>query len=355
MYKQHDLHMDHATEPVTLMTQLNHNLPHLADPKTAFGFRHVHQLDFATSGVLCVATTKKAAGNASKLFSARLTSKFYLALVDGHTPWDSTSCSLAVGEDKSDPRGFRMATEDQIDRYVGGGPHSGEAYTEFHVIARGTLDGSSGDGRKVTKLLMVPQSGRRHQLRVHMNSLGHPIVGDVAYTGDGSVPRMMLHAWRLKLPFPRQPEPVCVGTADPFPFRVAGARESNKGAAAVNTRAAVAAAGATAIIGAVAVSTLRARSTTSAVFVAGAAAVAAGCYYVYSARRGADREAAPAAEAKEVEHVQLEGCVHTLPPELSFDVSHVLRMLRGGGGEGSDVPPPAEGVVLRSVAPASRR
>ena len=47
-----------------------------------------------------------------------LTSKFYLALVDGHTPWDSTSCSLAVGEDKSDPRGFRMATEDQIDRYV---------------------------------------------------------------------------------------------------------------------------------------------------------------------------------------------------------------------------------------------
>ena len=50
VYKQHDLHMDHARVPVTLATQLRAAFPHLADPKTAFGFRHVHQLDFATSG-----------------------------------------------------------------------------------------------------------------------------------------------------------------------------------------------------------------------------------------------------------------------------------------------------------------
>ena len=50
VYKQYDLHMDHASVPVTLATQLMGAYPQLADAKTAFGFRHVHQLDFATSG-----------------------------------------------------------------------------------------------------------------------------------------------------------------------------------------------------------------------------------------------------------------------------------------------------------------
>lgn len=51
-FKQHDLQLDHPTEAVTLQTQCNACYPHLADPKTAFGFRHVHQLDYATSGEL---------------------------------------------------------------------------------------------------------------------------------------------------------------------------------------------------------------------------------------------------------------------------------------------------------------
>ena len=89
VFKQHDLHMDHAEEAVTLDTQLNHNFSELADAKTAFGFRHVHQLDYATSGLLCVALSKKAAKAASSLFQKRLVSKLYLALVSGHTEWDT--------------------------------------------------------------------------------------------------------------------------------------------------------------------------------------------------------------------------------------------------------------------------
>ena len=108
-FKQHDLHLDHATEPVTLQTQLNHCYPHLVDKKTAFGFRHVHQLDYATSGLLTVALTKKAAAAAGRLFEKRLVSKLYLALVDGHVAWEHASCDQTVGEDGSDPRGFRMA------------------------------------------------------------------------------------------------------------------------------------------------------------------------------------------------------------------------------------------------------
>ena len=62
---------DHPHEAVTLDTQLNACFPQLADPKATFGFRHVHQLDFATSGVLCVGLNKKAAAAASQLFEKR--------------------------------------------------------------------------------------------------------------------------------------------------------------------------------------------------------------------------------------------------------------------------------------------
>ena len=75
VYKQYDLHMDHASVPVTLATQMMEAYPTLADAKTTFGFRHVHQLDFATSGVLCIALNKRAAGVAGKLFEKRTVSK----------------------------------------------------------------------------------------------------------------------------------------------------------------------------------------------------------------------------------------------------------------------------------------
>ena len=81
-----------------------------------------------------------------------------------------------------------------------------------------------------------PTLGRRHQLRLHAKGAGHPIVGDVAYCEDTVAPRMMLHAWRLRLPLPtvkggrrRKPSadaptiPLCVSTADPFPCSIMAA------------------------------------------------------------------------------------------------------------------------------------
>jgi 23S rRNA-/tRNA-specific pseudouridylate synthase/isopenicillin N synthase-like dioxygenase len=208
VFKQHDLHMDHPNELVTLDTQLNACFGALRDPQAAFGFRPVHQLDFATSGVLCVALSKKAAAAASRLFESRQTSKLYLALVHGYPTWDSFTARGAIGEDATDPRGFRMAIEGDP-----GCTKPLSASTELFVVARGTLD-----GRPVTKLLMRPKDGRRHQLRLHTRAAGHPIVGDVAYCGDTIAVRMMLHAWRLRLPLPKQPQPLCVTTADPFPI-----------------------------------------------------------------------------------------------------------------------------------------
>ena len=52
----------------------------------------------------------------------------------------------------------------------------------------------------VTKLLLKPRTGRRHQLRLHTKYLGHPICGDATYANDFEAHRMMLHAWKLTLP-----------------------------------------------------------------------------------------------------------------------------------------------------------
>ena len=166
-------------------------------------------------GVLCIALNKKAAGVAGKLFEARTVSKRYLALVEGHPEWDHMRVERGVGEDALDGRGFRMALEGQP-----GCTKPLPAMTDCYVVDRGTLR-----GKLVAKLLLCPQSGRRHQLRLHCLALGHPVVGDVAYSGDRSSPRMMLHAWMLRLPLPKtraKPNQACRHTlTTPPPSRPA--------------------------------------------------------------------------------------------------------------------------------------
>lgn len=203
-FKLPDLHIDHPAEPVTLQTQLGACHPEHVDPTTAFGFRLAHQLDYATSGVLCVALSKRAAKMAAACFAGRTARKCYLALVHGHVQWVQAVCERAIGLDESDERGFRMAVDGAP------GKHCGPARTECALVGRGYLD----DGRPASKLLLRPLTGRRHQLRVHCLHLGHGIVGDVAYTGDTAAPRMMLHAWLLKLPLAAGS--VTVETSDPF-------------------------------------------------------------------------------------------------------------------------------------------
>ena len=74
-------------------------------------------------------------------------------------------------------------------------------------------------GQSVTRLRLTPLTGRRHQLRVHLNHLAHPLVGDATYDGGalaGLAPRMMLHAMELTIPL--GPDGVLqVTTPDPFP------------------------------------------------------------------------------------------------------------------------------------------
>jgi 23S rRNA-/tRNA-specific pseudouridylate synthase len=140
------------------------------------------------------------AARMSHFFQQRTMTKEYLAVVVGHVVDESVSINAPVGYDETDPTSFRMKVS---------GANAKTATTGVKVLQRGWLAprGTSLVKIPVTKVLLHPMTGRRHQLRVHCQSVGHPILGDATYTSTDScaalphVDRMMLHAWRLEVPF----------------------------------------------------------------------------------------------------------------------------------------------------------
>ncbi|XP_062956321.1 RNA pseudouridylate synthase domain-containing protein 1 isoform X2 [Cynocephalus volans] len=181
-------------ETLTLQKQLRHRFPELADPDTCYGFRFCHQLDFSTSGALCVALNKAAAGSAYRCFKERRVTKAYLALVRGHVQESQVTISYAIGRNSTEGRAHTMCIES-----TQGCKNPKPSLTELVVLEHGLYAGDP-----VSKVLLKPLTGRTHQLRVHCSALGHPVVGDLTYgqaTGREDQPfRMMLHAFYLRIP-----------------------------------------------------------------------------------------------------------------------------------------------------------
>jgi tRNA pseudouridine32 synthase/23S rRNA pseudouridine746 synthase len=139
----------------------------------------VHRLDLGTSGVLVVATRRKAEAVLRQQFQDRRTAKVYLALVRGVMRQDVGQVDLPLICDwPNRPRQMVCQTT--------GKP----ALTDYEVLERGPDS---------TLVRLRPHTGRSHQLRVHMASLGHPIAGDTLYGDDAPAPRLMLHASQLGL------------------------------------------------------------------------------------------------------------------------------------------------------------
>ncbi|CAE8623898.1 unnamed protein product [Polarella glacialis] len=165
--------------------------------------RFCHQLDHATSGVMLMASNKKAGSVGSQLFEKRLASKSYLALVLGHPPWE--------GEKQLT---YRIADGEGFARHVPQPDEPGEeAETIASVLRRGhwpsAAEGCHSQPERQPVLASLLElrliTGRRHQIRVHLAAAGFPILGDDAYGGHpwgdraGSY-RMFLHSSRLVLP-----------------------------------------------------------------------------------------------------------------------------------------------------------
>ncbi|KAI8877433.1 pseudouridine synthase [Backusella circina FSU 941] len=191
-----------ATDP-SVESILKEQFPHISK------FRNVHQLDYATSGVFVLALNKKAAASASLLFKERSVKKSYLALVTGHLKEQSYFIDKPIGDDPN--HAFRMCIE----------PTTGKAaQTQVEVLLRGHYkykEEKTGIEKviPVSKVKLSPISGRRHQLRVHLRSIGHPIIGDFNYEDVYTDTfRMMLHAHEIMIPLPGKS--LRVNTKDPF-------------------------------------------------------------------------------------------------------------------------------------------
>lgn len=165
------------------------------------GARTVHRLDQATSGLMVFARHAAAQAALSAAFERRQVAKRYLALVVGQPP------EPAAREGTGPQDAFRgdepAGAWGCIDAALGADwpnrprqrldPVNGRpARTWWRRLGPGPLPGSS-------LLLLAPVTGRSHQLRVHLASLGHPILGDALY-GGAPAPRLMLHASGLALP-----------------------------------------------------------------------------------------------------------------------------------------------------------
>ena len=144
----------------------------------------VHRLDCDTSGVMIFARDKQAQGHLGQEFEKRRAKKAYVARVAGVMEADRGQVDLPLCAD------WEYRPRQKVD-YEHGRP----AVTDWEVIAR-------EDGE--TRVRMYPKTGRSHQLRVHMLSLGHPILGDPIYAEGAArdYPRLMLHAERLGLHHP---------------------------------------------------------------------------------------------------------------------------------------------------------
>ncbi|CAO3599468.1 unnamed protein product [Absidia cylindrospora] len=184
--------------------------------------KNVHQIHYATSGIYVQALTRKAAAKVCKLFEQRSVEKTYLAIVHGHilsgleleeTTITATAHLIHVDQpiDNDPSHPFRMAIL----------PTGKPSFTTIQVIQQGyyrlpanqSLDTASKI--PVTKVLLFPKSGRRHQLRVHLQSIGHPIIGNFNYeTPYTDTFRMMLHAYKIQ--FPLSSGAITIETKDPF-------------------------------------------------------------------------------------------------------------------------------------------
>lgn len=137
----------------------------------------IHRLDRETSGLVLIAKNSGAARELGKIWETRAVQKEYLAIVHGHIAPDHGTIDAPLGRDEASS----VAVKDCV-------RHDGSpAQTEFFVEKRffaGVNAGSRLAESAFSLLRLHPLTGRKHQIRIHLAHLGHPIVGDKIYGGD---------------------------------------------------------------------------------------------------------------------------------------------------------------------------
>ncbi len=170
----------------TLVNAILSHFPHLADMGDSLRPGVVHRLDRDTSGVMLVAKNSSAQADLAQQFKSHSVAKAYMVLVKGHLTPENGIIEAAIGRDPRNRK--RMAV-------VEGGR---EARTEYRVVKY------IGD---YTLLEVMPETGRTHQIRVHLSAIGFPVVGDKVYgVKSPFLSRQFMHACRLGFKLPSSGE-----------------------------------------------------------------------------------------------------------------------------------------------------
>jgi RluA family pseudouridine synthase len=184
----------------TLQNSLRHNLANCAEDDALPLPRPCHRLDAPTGGLVVVAKTARAMVKMGHLFQARQVQKRYRAILMG-----------------------RLEGEGLVDTALEGR----EALTRYRAVAHNRALRSEWQ----TTVDLWPQTGRTHQLRIHMAELGHPILGDGLYGPEGGVLKgkgLFLRALALDFPHPLSGDTLHFELEEPEKFEIQRAREARR-------------------------------------------------------------------------------------------------------------------------------
>lgn len=161
----------------------------------------VHRLDFDTSGLMVIPRNKLALSHISRQFQQRQVEKTYVAVVQGLVLQDKGSINLPIAADAENRPKYKICAE------------TGKAsLTEYQVLLRDPVS-------NITRLALRPVTGRSHQLRLHLQTIGHPILGCGFYPLGSSAEgadRLLLHATRLSFNHPTSGAKVSIESSPPF-------------------------------------------------------------------------------------------------------------------------------------------
>jgi tRNA pseudouridine32 synthase/23S rRNA pseudouridine746 synthase len=152
----------------------------------------INRLDKDTSGLMLMSLNKQAHAFIARQFENRTTKKLYTAVVWGHLPESEGFIDLPLAIDPANKPLHRVDYN-----------HGKPAQTQWHVV--------EFPSPSATRVHLVPLTGRTHQLRVHMKSMNHPILGDIFYAEGAALAasaRLMLHAEKLGFHHPNGQEMV---------------------------------------------------------------------------------------------------------------------------------------------------
>ncbi|MDU5487816.1 MAG: RluA family pseudouridine synthase [Serratia liquefaciens] len=170
----------------------------------------VHRLDFGTSGLMVIARNKAINAALCQQFSQRTVTKVYSALLCGHLNDDEGVIDAAIAKD---PALFPLMSICSL--------RGKPARSRYRVVERIYRELKDGTLLPLTRVQLIPETGRTHQLRIHCQQLGHPILGCDLYggrllPGTEGTPRLMLHASELHFVHPVSAEKIKAHHACPF-------------------------------------------------------------------------------------------------------------------------------------------